>query len=100
MKIREVAIILRRDGVFHLPDRNVKSVYPNAGYAVLVFLERSPIDEDFNTFVWVPSTEDLKKIKAALDESDSLTFALLGHGWSNGPRPYEGNSVTKVLGGP
>jgi len=88
MRIREVAVILRKNGAFHLPDREVKSYYPNAGYAVLVFLEGSPIDEDFGTFVWVPSTEDLKKIQAALDESDTLTFALLGHGWSNGPRPY------------
>lgn len=87
MRIREVAIILRKDGFFHLQDRKVRAVYPNAGYGVMVFLDPSPIDKDFEAYVWVPSVEDLEKIRAALDKSDNLTHELLGRGW-NGVRPF------------
>lgn len=57
------------------------------GYAVMLFLVSSPIDKDFGSCVWIPSVEDLDKIKAALDKSDDLTHDLLGHGWG-GKRPY------------
>lgn len=87
MRIREVAIVLRKDGFFHLQNRKVKAVYPKDGYGVMIFLEPSPIDKDFEAYVWVPSMEDLEKIKAALDKSDDLTHELLGRGW-NGARPF------------
>jgi len=87
VRIREVAIILRKDGFFHHGGKQIKAVYPENGYGVMVFLENSPIDKDFEANVWVPSVEDLEKIRAALDKSDNLTHDLLGHGW-NGKRPF------------
>ena len=78
---------MRKDGFFHLADRKVKAVYPKSGYGVMVFLDNSPIDQDFEANVWVPSVEDLEKIRAALDKSDNMTHKLLGHGWS-GKRPF------------
>ena len=87
MRIREVAIILRKDGFFHYGEKQIKAMYPKDGYGVMVFLENSPIDKDFEANVWVPSVEDLEKIRAALDKSDNLTHKLLGRGW-NGKRPF------------
>jgi len=87
MRIIEIAIIPRKDGFFHWNGKLIKAVYPNEGYGVMVFLESSPIDKDFEVSVWVPSVEELGDIQRALDRSDKLTHELLGHGW-NGKRPY------------
>jgi len=87
MNASEIAIILRKNGFFHWNGKLIKSVYPGEGYVVMVFLDPSPIDKDFETRVWIPSVEELEKIKEALDKSDDLTHDLLGHGW-NGKRPY------------
>jgi hypothetical protein len=87
MRIREIAVILRKDGFFHYNGRLIKAVYPAVGFGVLVFLEPSEIDKDFEANVWVPSAEELEQIGKALDESDRKTHELLGHGW-NGVRPY------------
>jgi len=88
MRIKKIAVVLRKDHYFCLEDgRRIRAVYPNEGYAVMVFLENSPIDKDFEANVWVPSVEDLEKIKAALDKSDNLTHKMLGHGWT-GKRPF------------
>lgn len=87
MRVREIAIVLRKDGFFHWNGQRVKAVYPREGYVVMVFLEPSPIDEDFATYIWVPSAEELREIKRKLDKSDDLTHNLLGHGWG-GKRPF------------
>jgi len=80
MRVREIAIVLPND-------RKVKAIYPKEGYGVMVFLEPSSIDKDFEANVWVPSAEELEQIKKALDKSDDLTHKLLGHGWE-GKRPF------------
>ncbi len=87
MKIREIAIVLRKEGFFHWNGKLIKAVYPREGYAVMVFLESSRIDKDFEAYVWVPSAEELEEIRRKLDKSDDLTHRLLGHGW-NGKRPF------------
>jgi hypothetical protein len=87
MRIRKITIVLRKDGFFHWSGRLIKAVYPREGYVVMVFLEPSPIDDDFATYIWVPSVEELREIKRKLDKSDDLTHNLLGHGWG-GKRPF------------
>ena len=87
MRLKKVAIVLRKDGFFHYEGRQIKAVYPNQGYGVMVFLEPSPIDKDFEANVWVPSAKELEQIQRALDKSDELTHDLLGRGWG-GARPF------------
>ena len=87
MKLRDIAVVLRKDGFFHYDGILVKAIYPKSGYVVMVFLDPSPIDKDFEAYVWVPSVEELEAIQRALDKSDDLTHSLLGHGW-NGKRPF------------
>jgi len=87
MRIKKIAVVLRKDGFFHWNGQLVKAVYPGEGYAVMVELEPSPIDKDFETLIWVPSADELERIRRELDKSDRLTHDLLGHGW-NGKRPF------------
>jgi len=87
MRVKKIAVVLRKDGFFHYDSRLIKAIYPNEGYGVMVFLESSPIDKDFEASVWVPTAQELQLILEALDESDELTYELLGHGW-NGRRPF------------
>jgi len=87
MRVKKIAVVLRKDGFFHYDGRLIKAVYPNEGYGVMIFLESSPIDKDFEAYVWVPTAQELQLILEALDESDELTHELLGHGW-NGKRPF------------
>ncbi len=87
MRVKKIAVILRKDGFFHYDSRLIKATYPNQGYGVMVFLEPSPIDKDFEACVWVPTAQELQQIQEALDESDDLTHELIGHGW-NGKRPF------------
>lgn len=88
MRVKRIAIVLRKDGFFHLEDRKVKAVYAREGYGVMVFLDRSPIDEDFNAMVWVPSNDELQEILEKMKESDELTWKLRGgRGWF-GNHPY------------
>jgi hypothetical protein len=88
MRIKEIAVVRRENGFFHHQGRKIKAYYPRRGYAVMVFLEPSPIDKDFETFVWVPSAKELKDLLRKMDESDRKTYDLLGRGWDHGPRPY------------
>ena len=87
MRIKKIGLILRKDGFFHYEGREIKAVYPEQGYGVMVFLEPSQIDKDFDANVWVPSAKELDQIRKALDKSDELTHELLGRGWG-GARPY------------
>jgi len=87
MRILRFAVVLRKDGFFHLDDRKVKAVYPGEGYVVMAFLKPSPIDEDFGFPVLVLSCDELLEIQRKMRESDELTHKLLGHGW-NGARPF------------
>jgi hypothetical protein len=87
MRVKKIAVVLRKDGFFHYDGRLIKAIYPNEGYGVMIFLESSPIDTDFEVSVWVPTAQELQLILEALDESDKLTYELLGHGW-NGKRPF------------
>ena len=87
MRLREIDIVLRKNGFFHWNGQRIKAVYPREGYVVMVFLDPSPIDKDFEAHVWVPSAEEIEEILRKMDKSDKLTHDLLGHGW-NGKRPF------------
>lgn len=88
MRVKRMDVIRRKDGFFHKVNGvKVKAVYPKQGYVVMVVFENSPIDQDFEENIWVPSINDLKRIANLMDESDRLTFELLGHGW-DGERPF------------
>jgi hypothetical protein len=89
MRVKKIAVVLRKDGFFHHDGRLIKAIYPNEGYGVMVFLESSPIDKYFEAHVWVPAAQELQLILEALNESDELTHELLGHGWASGPRPFQ-----------
>ena len=88
MRLNTIEIIKRIEGFFHYKNSKIRSYYPGKGYAVMCFLDHSPIDKDFKTNVWVPSAQDLQNIKLALEKSDRLTHQLLGKGWDYGVRPY------------
>lgn len=87
MKVKRIEIVLRKDGHFHLKDRKVKAVRGGNGFGVMVFLEPSQIDKDFEERVWVPSALELKEIQQKLETSDEKTHELIGHGWG-GERPF------------
>ena len=81
-------LVKRDGGYFHLFNgKRVKAYYPRRGYAVMIFYEESPIDIDFGEKVWVPSAMELRRLADLMDQSDSKTFDLLGHGWE-GERPF------------
>ena len=42
---------------------------------------------DFGEDVWVPSVEELRRFADLMNQSDSKTFELVGHGWE-GERLY------------
>ena len=87
MRVKKIAIVLRKDGFFLYNDRKIQAVRPGQGYGVMVILEPSQIDEDFGVPVWVPSQEELEQIRRALKRSNELTHELRGRGWG-GRRPY------------
>ena len=88
LKVKRVDIIRREDGFFHPEGKEpIRAFKHGSGYGVFVFFEESPIDGDFNEFVWCPSAEELRRMAALLDKTDDLTFKMLGHGWE-GVRPY------------
>lgn len=90
MRVKEIIIVRREKGIFHLRDRKIKAHYPGNGYVVMVLMENSPIDKDFETYVWVPSIAEIEKILFSFDHSDELTYQLRGRiGWDHGPRPYQ-----------
>ena len=81
-------LVRRENGFFHyMNGKQVKAYYPKRGYCVMVFFEDSPIDTDFNENVWCPSAKELRRVADMLDESDKLTYDMVGHGWG-GERPY------------
>jgi len=53
----------------------------------MLFFEESPIDTNFGEKAWVQSEEELRRIADFMDQSNSKTFELVGHGWE-GDRPY------------
>ena len=87
MRVKEILVVLRKDGFFHYNGRRIQAVRPGSGYGVMVILEPSQIDQDFGVQVWVPSQDELERIQAALEKSDKLTHDLLGRGWA-GIRPF------------
>ena len=87
MRVKEILVVLRKDGFFHHDGRRIPAVRPGSGYGVMVILEPSQIDLDFGVPVWVPSQDELEQIQKALRKSDELTHELLGHGWA-GRRPF------------
>lgn len=88
MKVKRMELVKRENGFFHyMNGKRVKAMYPRRGYAVMIFYEESPIDSDFGEKCWVPSAEELRRLADLMNESDRLTFDLLGHGW-DGTRPY------------
>ena len=88
MRLQSIELVRRENGFFHFRGRQIKAYYPRRGYAVMLFLQDSPIDRDFKANVWVPSVKDLQNIKKAFEKSDRLTHQLLGRGWNFGVRPY------------
>jgi hypothetical protein len=88
MKVKSIEVVLRKGGYFHRNGDKIKAVYPREGYAVMVFLESSPIDVDFKEPVLVLSCEEFEEIGRKLKESDEKTWKLRGKGWTNGPRPF------------
>jgi hypothetical protein len=88
MQVKRMDLVKRQGGYFHKWNgEKVKAVYPKQGYCVMVFFEESLIDTDFKEFVWCPSAQELRRLADLLDESDKLTYDMLGHGWA-GERPY------------
>jgi len=87
MRLQSVELVLRDGGFFHYRGQRIKAVYPKRGYAVMVFLEDSPIDLDFGCKVWVPKAAEVERILRLFDKSDRMTYELLGHGWE-GERPF------------
>ncbi len=87
MKVKSIRLVLRKDGFFHYNGSKIKAVYPRSGWAVMLFLEESPIDVDFKEPVLVLTCDQLKEINDKMKESDQKTRALIGHGWLHGPRP-------------
>jgi len=90
MKIKEIVLVLRKDGVFHFQNRLIPSVRPGSGFAVGLLLEASEVDKDFNLApgegLLFISAKDIKEIMEALDKSDKLTFEMLKAPWG-GERP-------------
>lgn len=102
MRIKRIDLVKREGGYFHLRDRKVKSYRKGDGWGVDVVFEASQLDcdlgglppetlavfaatcQEFHFFI---SAYDLKRVEALMDESDKLTFDLLGRGW-DGIRPY------------
>ena len=102
MRVKRMDIVKRQDGYFHLPDRKVKAVRSGDGFGVDVVFEASPIDCDLGNlpketlsvlndtvqeFHFFITAKNLERIELLLDQSDRLTFELLGHGW-DGERPF------------
>lgn len=87
MRVKKIALVLRKDGVFQYEGREIRAARSGSGYAVILFLEPSPVDKEFQAFVWIPSADELEQIQKALNKSDELTHDLLGHGWG-GKRPF------------
>jgi len=89
MRVQKIAVVLRKEGFFHVGERKIKAVYPREGYVVMVFLEPSPIDEDFGFPVLVLSCKELEELEKKMKESDELTYKLRGEkGWLHGARPF------------
>jgi len=102
MRIKRMDVIKRQGGFFHLPNRKVKAVRKGDGYGVDVVFEASQLDCDLgglppetleflNTtvqeFHFFISAYDLKRIEVLMDQSDRMTFDLIGRGW-DGERSY------------
>ena len=102
MRVKRIDIVKREDGYFHLSDRKVKAVRKGDGYGVDVVFEASPLDCDLGNlpketlsilsatnqeFHFFITASDLKRIECLMDESERLTFEMLGHGWE-GERPF------------
>ena len=87
MKVKRVDIIRREDGFFHTEKGKIRAFKHGSGYGVFVYFERSPIDSDFGELVWTPKAEELRRMADMMDQTDHLTFKLLGHGWE-GVRPF------------
>ena len=96
MRVKRMDLVKREGGYFHLPDRKVKAIRSGDGYGVDVVFEASQLDSDlgrlppetlavFNAteqeFHFFITAYDLKRIEALMDESDKLTFDLIGRGW-------------------
>jgi len=90
MRVKEIAVILRRGGFFYYKDQVIPAVRPGNGYGVALLLEPSQVDKDFNLptgeGVLFVSAKQIKEIVDALDRSDQLTFEMLKCGWK-GERP-------------
>jgi len=88
LKVKRMEVVKREGGFFHyMNGKRVKAYYPRKGYVAIIFFEESPIDSDFGENAWVPTAAELRRLADLMDESDRLTFDLLGHGW-DGERPY------------
>lgn len=117
MILEAIVLVKRKDGYFYLDRRGVykvykkdfalkrmrvPAVYKGNGYGVALFFRESQVDRDFGRLVWFPDhghvvdlyrlSDELKKLAidltGAFQESDELTFRMLGRGWNAGPRPY------------
>ena len=87
MKVKDILIVLRKEGFFHFGERRIQAARPGEGYGVMVLFETSQADFDFEGYVWFPSQDELDRIQRSLSKSDELTHNLLGRGWS-GKRPF------------
>jgi len=92
MKIKEIVLILRKNGYFRYKDRLIPAVRPGNGYGVALVLEASQVDKDFNLpygeGILFLSAKVIKEILEALDKSDQLTFEMVKRGWE-GERPFK-----------
>jgi len=89
MKVKAIKLVRREAGFFHYNGEKVKAYYPRDGWAVMLFLEGSPIDVDFKEPVLVLSCDQVKEINEKMKLSDEKTYQLRGgKGWTHGPRPF------------
>ena len=104
MRILSIELILRANGFFHFKDRLIPAIRRGSGYGVLVIFEPSPLDVDMGglsklvykilkfanaKFHFFISSKEYKELGHKLEETDPLTYNLIGHGWDHGPRPYQ-----------
>jgi len=88
MKIKNIVLVRRENGVFHFKGKKIPAVRQGNGWGVAVLLEPSQVDKDFGCPILFLSEDDRKTIETLFNRSDEMTFEMLGRGWG-GRRPFK-----------